>query len=140
MPKTKSVDPRWQTATAITGTAVDAFSLALTAVPTVIEQPALLMAEPSPSLWEEMNPCVVIQVSTQVYLGQVLTIKGLAIYCPKDFAVFCSYRGCPNWCNGHGVCVNGNCLCSPPWSGIGCAEGCPLYYDSSTNCIQRSNR
>jgi hypothetical protein len=64
MPKTKSVDPRWQTATAITGTAVDAFSLALTAVPTVIEQPALLMAELSPSLWEEMNPCVVLQVST----------------------------------------------------------------------------
>jgi hypothetical protein len=65
-----------------------------------------------------------------MYLGQVMTVKGISVYCPKDFAAFCSYRACPNWCNGHGLCVNGSCVCADPWSGPSCLGGCLGLYDS----------
>lgn len=54
--------------------------------------------------------------------GQVLTVAGFdgTVTCPMNFRRICSVKSCPNLCNGNGICVNGNCLCNPQYTGSNC--------------------
>jgi hypothetical protein len=47
-------------------------------------------------------------------------INKTSVVCPSSFAVFCSYKGCRNYCSGRGVCLNGKCLCGKGYSGEDC--------------------
>lgn len=56
-----------------------------------------------------------------IYLDQVLNIGGTTLRCPAHFNTFCSYKPCPNWCSGRGLCIKNRCLCSSKFSGADCS-------------------
>uniref|UniRef100_A0A8C6UXY3 Fibronectin type-III domain-containing protein n=1 Tax=Neogobius melanostomus TaxID=47308 RepID=A0A8C6UXY3_9GOBI len=49
---------------------------------------------------------------------------------------YCSQTKCPNNCFGRGVCVEGNCICDPSWSGLDCSEViCPSNCFAHGRCV-----
>lgn len=75
--------------------------------------------------------------------NEIIRISGFdgTIRCPKDFKTFCASKSCPNNCYSNGVCVKGNCICNPNYSGSYCmypnSGGATLSLNENAQIIEK---